>query len=153
MKMKKGPHKIDFPTNLGTFTVSYRAKLPINPDTGNILLPGAFIEKVNKEILSRLAGKEGLFTPKELVFIFSVLPYTQSEIAFATGKSKSTLSHYKSGENPPDLLFCHTIKEIISDFCNGREKTLNHLRKMAEAAENLEEADDEIWGTKNIQIA
>lgn len=96
------------------------------------LIPGELINYWNRTILEKLSKKEGLFTPEELQFIFSVLPYSQSEIAQAIGKERSTLTKYKSGENPVDPLFVDALEAVIQDYLAGHEKTLIRLRKRIE---------------------
>lgn len=130
--------EIDFPTNMGVLRVELNSELPVNPDTGNPMLTGEIIDQVNKYLLSLLAEKEGLFTDKELMFIFSVLPYTQKELADAMKKDKSTLTYYKQGKNVPEPLFCRTLQQIIQDFIAGKETTMNRLRRMVQVDQGVD---------------
>lgn len=145
---KKFVKEIDFPTNMGVFRIELNSELPINPDTGNAVLTGEVIDRVNKFFLSLLAKKEGIFTSNELMFIFSILPYTQKELADAMKKDKSTLTYYKQGVNAPDPLFCRTLQEIIVDHLDGKETTMNRLRRMVQADQGI----DLVTATKNKVI-
>jgi hypothetical protein len=145
---KKFVKEIDFPTNMGTLRVELNCELPVNPDTGDFLLTGEVIEKVNRYLLSLLAEKEGMFTSKELMFIFSVLPYTQKELALVMKKDKSTLTYYKQGVNSPDPLFCRTLQEIILDYIAGKETTMNRLRRMVQA----DQTEDLVTANRNKVI-
>lgn len=145
---KRFVKEIDFPTNMGVFRVELNSELPVNPDTGNTLLTGDIINLVNRSLLGMLAKKEGIFTSNELMFIFSILPFTQKELAEVMQKDKSTLTYYKQGVNTPDSLFCRALQEIIEDFLSGKETTINRLRRMVQAGRGL----DLVTATKNKVI-
>jgi hypothetical protein len=135
---KKFVKEIDFPTNMGTLRVAINCELPVNPDTKNVMLTGEVIDRVNNYLLSLLAEKEGIFTSKELMFIFSILPYSQKDLAAAMKKDKSTLTYYKQGVNVPEPLFCKTLQEIILDYLAGKETTMNRLKRMVQADQGVD---------------
>jgi hypothetical protein len=56
-----------YDTNLGDITIKGVTKL----------------DQWNKQLLNKLADRKRTLKPKELVFAFSVLPYSQNEIAEA----------------------------------------------------------------------
>jgi hypothetical protein len=135
---KKGSLKLkkvtNFPyrTPMGIVTIEGESEIEECPSCKEIFISGELIDSWNRLILERLSKKEGLLTPEELQFIFSVLPYTQQELAQSTGRERSTLTKYKTGENPVDPLFVDTLQAVIQDYLAGNEKTLIRLRKRIE---------------------
>ncbi len=93
----------------------------------DISIPAKTLKSWNQEILSHLVAKKNLLTSDELQFIFPLLPFSQSEIAFATGKERGTLIKYKNGESPIDLLFDHVIREIVEDHLKNKGDTFKRL--------------------------
>lgn len=121
-----------YDTNLGDIVIKGVSKLDQCTECKNIFVSGQQMEQWNKELLKTLASKQRTLKPKEMIFAFSVLPYSQNEIAEAVGKDKSTLSKYKTGENRPDHSFDFLLKKIMRDFSEGRETTMNELREAYE---------------------
>ena len=118
-----------YDSNLGEITIKGVTKLDQCTDCKNIFVSGEQMEQWNKQLLNKLAGRKRTLKPKELVFVFSVLPYSQNEIAEAVGRDKSTLSKYKTGENRPDHSFDFLLKKIMRDHAEGHEATMNELRE------------------------
>ena len=63
-------------TPMGIVTIEGESGLEECSSCKEVLIPGELIESLNRLILSTLSKKEGLFTPEELQFIFSILPYS-----------------------------------------------------------------------------
>jgi hypothetical protein len=124
----------NFPYNtpMGIVTIEGESEFEECAHCKEVFIPGKLLDSWNHLILEVLSKKEGFFTPKELQFIFSVLPYTQNELAQATGRERSTLTKYKTGENPVDPLFVDALQAVIQDHLAGNEKTLIRLRKRLE---------------------
>ena len=125
---------LNFPyrTPMGIVTIEGESTLEECSFCEEVLVPGELINAWNRMILERLSKLEGFFTPEELQFIFSVLPYSQNELAQSTGRERSTLTKYKTGANPIDPLFVDALQAIIVDYLAGNEKTLIRLRKRIE---------------------
>ena len=125
---KKKVKNYAYKTSLGTITVAGTVEFLECDSCKENMIPGDLIQEWNGMILEHLATKKSFISPMELKFIFSVLPYSQAEIASATGKDRSTLTKYKTGENPIDPLFDHTLREIIVDYVGGRSQTFGLLK-------------------------
>lgn len=121
-----------YDTNLGDIVIKGVSKLDQCTECKNIFVSGQQMDQWNKELLRTLASKKRTLKPKEMIFAFSVLPYSQNEIAEAVGKDKSTLSKYKTGENRPDHSFDFLLKKIMRDYSEDHEKTMNELREAYE---------------------
>ena len=117
------------PTEMGTVTIEGKSTFEKCRSCGETLVPGSSIDHWNRLILKRLASKQGYLTPEELQFIFSILPYTQAEIAKATGRERSTLTKYKKGTNPIDPLFDEALRRIVADHVRGSRETMEILRR------------------------
>lgn len=122
-----------YDTNLGDIVIKGVSKLDQCTECKNIFVSGQQMDQWNKELLKNIAAKRRTLKPKEMIFAFSVLPYSQNEVAEAVGKDKSTLSKYKTGENRPDHSFDFLLKKIMRDYSEGHEKTMNELREAYEA--------------------
>jgi hypothetical protein len=120
-----------YKTPMGIVTIEGESEFEECLSCKEVLIPGETINSWNRLILERLSKKEGLFTAEELQFIFSSLPYSQNELAQATGRKRSTLTKYKMGGNPIDLLFVDALQSVIQDYLAGNENTLIRLRKRA----------------------
>ncbi|MBI3534387.1 MAG: hypothetical protein HY072_02725 [Deltaproteobacteria bacterium] len=118
-----------YPTPMGLITIEGHTKLEECKNCKEIFIPGALINEWNHLVLKRLSKKQSRFTPHELQFIFSILPYSQAELAQATGKERSTLTKYKTGENPLDPLFEDILQQILIDHLAGKETTLERLKE------------------------
>lgn len=121
-----------YDTNLGDIVIEGVSRLDQCTECKNVFVSGQQMEQWNKELLKKLAAKQRTLKPKEMIFAFSVLPYSQNEIAEAVGKDKSTLSKYKTGENRPDHSFDFLLKKIMLDFVEGHETTMKELREAYE---------------------
>jgi len=117
-----------YKTSLGDIRIEGDQSLSKCVACKEVFVPGKLISKWNQNILRYLIEKKGPLSAQELKFAFAVLPYSQSEIAYATSKQRSTLSKYKTGVNPVDPLFDHTLREIIKDHLKGRRQTLGLLK-------------------------
>ncbi|PIR22154.1 MAG: hypothetical protein COV44_09455 [Deltaproteobacteria bacterium CG11_big_fil_rev_8_21_14_0_20_45_16] len=124
---KKKVKNYKYNTSLGVITVEGEVSILECSSCKESFIPGELIARWNRSILKHLKEKATHLSPSELKFIFSVLPYSQSNIAEATGKDRSTLTKYKNGENPTDPLFDHTLREIIEDYIHDRTDTLEAL--------------------------
>lgn len=122
-----------YQTPFGPVTIEGESVFSTGAETNELMIPGTLIDSWNQKILKKLLRNKSRFSAGELQFVFSVLPYSQNEIAIATGKDRSTLTKYKLGENPIDLLFDHTLREIVGDFLNGTDKTLKELLALQES--------------------
>lgn len=129
-----------YDTNLGNIVIKGVSKLDQCTECKNIFVSGKQMEQWNKALLKTLASKKRTLNPKEMIFAFSVLPYSQNEIAEAVGKDKSTLSKYKTGENRPDHSFDFLLKKIMRDFSDGHDKTMHELQE-AYRREGIEETE------------
>ncbi len=124
---KKKVENYKYPTPMGIVTVDGTSEFEECSHCKEVFISGETITYWNRLILGRLVAKKGYLSPQELIFVFSVLPYFQTELASATGREKSTLTKYKKGANPIDPLFDHTLREIISDYLKGRADTIGSL--------------------------
>jgi hypothetical protein len=122
----------EYPTPMGLVTINGTNSFEECSNCGEVFIPGELIDKWNRLILESLGKKNSRFAPQELEFVFSVLPFTQSEIAAATGKDRSTISHYKTGKNPVDLLFEDTVQQMILDFIGGKDTTMTRLKERSQ---------------------
>jgi hypothetical protein len=120
---KKKVLNYEYPTPMGFVTIDGTSEFEECPNCHEVFIPGELVDKWNRLILASLGKKTSRFTSEELEFIFSVLPFTQSEIAASTGKDVSAITHYKTGKNPVDLLFEDTIQQMILDFIEGKDNT------------------------------
>lgn len=130
-----------YDTNLGDIVIKGISKLDQCMECKNIFVSGQQMEQWNRELLKKLASQKRTLKSKELIFAFSVLPYAQNEIAEAVGRNKSTLSKYKTGENPPDHAFDFLLKKIMRDYAEGREETMNELREAYEKEGRSEDTE------------
>ncbi len=121
-----------YPTPMGLVTIDDEVQLEQCLACGEVFVPGVLIDQWNRLILQRLIAKHSRLNSIELQFIFSVLPYSQIEIAKATGKDRSTLTKYKTGENPIDPLFEDALQQIITDYLGGTDATLVRLKERAQ---------------------
>ena len=117
-----------YQTPMGLVTIDGDSVFEECEKCGETLISGNLINEWNNLILKTLSIKRGLFSKQELQFIFSVLPYSQNDLAKATGRERSTLTRYKTGENPIDLLFADELQQIIRDHISGNETTIQRLR-------------------------
>jgi hypothetical protein len=124
---KKIVRNYEYPTPMGLVTIEGASEFESCGSCDEVFIPGALIDHWNRLILKTLLQSQTRYTPHELEFIFSVLPFSQSEIAKATGKDRSTLTHYKTGKNPVDPLFEDTLQQMIEDYLAGNETTMNRL--------------------------
>lgn len=118
----------EYRTPMGIVTIEGESRFDECRKCGEEFIPGELIDTWNRQILDSTVKMRRLLLRTELQFIFSVLPYSQNELAKAVGKERSTLTRYKTGENPVDPLFDDALKRIIADFLSGNEDTLNRLR-------------------------
>lgn len=117
-----------YATPMGTVIIEGKSVFEKN-DNGEVFVPGLLIEKWNHLILKKLALKKSTFTAQELQFIFSVMPFSQNELAQLMGKDRSTLTKYKNGENPIDPMFADLLQQIVGDHLNGNTKTIDRLKE------------------------
>jgi len=82
---------------------------------------------MSHEVLQAIAEGTGALSPMDLQFILSGLPYSQAELARLLGRDRSTLSKYKSGENPIDPLVASALREIVREFLAGQTRTSSAL--------------------------
>jgi hypothetical protein len=125
---KKKVKNYAYQTPMGIVTVEGTSEFDECPSCKEVFIPGKSIDYWNRLILGRMVETKHFFTLSELKFIFSVLPYSQAEIATATGKDRSTLTKYKTAENPIDPLFDHTLRSIITEHLKGRSDTMGQLK-------------------------
>ena len=130
----------EFYTSLGTFVIEGQVLVDECKKCKEQFFSGELFGRWHRMILRLLLKKPRILSSAELRFIFSVLPYTQTELAKAVGKERSTLTRYKTGENPIDPLFDDALKQIIIDFLAGTETTLDRLR----ARDSIEVQDEPV---------
>ena len=129
---KKVVHNYEYRTPMGIITIEGDVKFDACSHCKEVFIPGELINSWNLQILGQLSNRPAILTSDELKFVFSILPYSQTEIAEATGKVRSTLTKYKTGENPIDRLFDDTLKSIVFDFLKGKRTTLDRLNSRAQ---------------------
>ena len=129
---KKSVQNYEYRTPMGIVTIERESRFDECGACGEVFIPGQLIDEWNHIILKQLHDRATVLTPEELQFVFSVLPYSQNELAKATGKDRSTLTKYKSGENPIDVLFDDALKQIIADWLEGKSETLDRLRSKSQ---------------------
>ena len=78
-------HHYEYRTLMGMVTIQGDCVFNNCASCNETLIPGALIDKQNLQILSQLAKRTAILSPNGLKFVFSILPYSQSEIAEATG--------------------------------------------------------------------
>ncbi len=136
-EMKNAPVKnYKYRTNLGTIVIEGTTVFKKCQKCGHMPLTGELIDRWNRNILKALLKVRHAFTSKELMFIFSVLPFTQKEIADAVGKDKGTITNHKTGKCKIDKSVNHLLREIIDDYVNDKKDTLEEL-------EAISSSDDE----------
>lgn len=121
----------EYRTPMGIVVIEGDSRLEECRSCREVFVPGDLIDRWNRLVLESISKKVGVISAVELQFSFSVLPYSQNELAKAVGKERSTLTRYKTGENPVDPLFDDTLKQIIGDFLAGTETTIERLRSRA----------------------
>ena len=126
--VQKSVRNYEYHTPMGIVTIQGLSKFTECQNCHNVLIPGSVIDDWNRLILTRLSEKQGIYSPAEVQFIFSTLPFSQNEIAKAMGKDRSTLTKYKTGENPLDPLFVDALQQMIVDHLQGKEDTIDRLR-------------------------
>lgn len=128
-------------TPMGFVTIDKKITLKECASCTEVTVPEELIAHWNHLILASLQDKRSLLTPTEVEFIFSVLPYTQDELATATGKDLSTLEKYKTGENPVDPLFEDALQQIIVDYLDGKDSAVARLKDRSEFVVKDEKID------------
>ena len=116
-------------TPMGIVTIDGKSTFQECGNCKEVFISGMLIDRWNRLIMSELAKKHGVYSAEELQFSFSILPYSQNELATATGKERSTLTKYKTGDNPIDKLFSNVLQNIIKDWLNNNSNTLDQLRE------------------------
>ena len=124
-----------YKTNLGTVTVEGETVFEECHRCKYRPLSGPLLDLWNRRILRKLVDLHHLFAAKELQFIFSVLPYTQTEIAQAIGRDKGTVSKYKTGDQRIDKAVDALFRDIIEDYLEGNNNTMEALRTMRETSD------------------
>lgn len=131
-EMKNAPvNNYKYRTNLGAVVIEGTTTFRKCQKCGYIPITGELLNRWNRNILKALLKVRHPFTSKELMFIFSVLPFSQKEIADAVGKDKGTITNYKTGKCKIDKSVNHLLREIIEDYVNDSKDTMEELESIS----------------------